>query len=95
MCTRPDAAEGMQYGASRHRDAQNCASIVLYPHDLRLTSVHCRAPPPLSSRVPALGRWRRIEPGRAALMKGELERIMAAGNLSRDTFEQVSRSLEG
>ncbi len=45
--------------------------------------------------VPALGRWRRIEPGRAALMKGELERIMAAGGLSRDTFEQVSRSLEG
>jgi aminopeptidase N len=45
--------------------------------------------------VPALGRWRRIEPVRAGLMKGELERIMAAGNLSRDTFEQVSRSLEG
>lgn len=44
--------------------------------------------------VPALGRWRRIEPVRAALMKGELERIMAAGKLSRDTFEQVSRSLE-
>jgi aminopeptidase N len=45
--------------------------------------------------VPALGRWRRIEPARAALMKGELERIMASGNLSRDTFEQVSRSLDG
>ena len=45
--------------------------------------------------VPALGRWRRIEPGRAALMKAERERILAAGNLSRDTFEQVSRSLEG
>jgi aminopeptidase N len=45
--------------------------------------------------VPALGRWRRIEPGRAALMRAELERIMAAGQLSRDTFEQVSRSLEG
>ena len=45
--------------------------------------------------VPSLGRWRRIEPVRAALMKGELERILAAGNLSRDTFEQVSRSLEG
>lgn len=44
--------------------------------------------------VPALGRWRRIEPVRAALMKAELERIMAAANLSRDTFEQVSRSLE-
>ena len=45
--------------------------------------------------VPSLGRWRRIERVRAALMKAELERIMAAGNLSRDTFEQVSRSLEG
>jgi aminopeptidase N len=45
--------------------------------------------------VPSLGRWRRIERGRAALMKAELERIAAAGNLSRDTFEQVSRSLEG
>ena len=45
--------------------------------------------------VPALGRWRRIEAGRAALMKAELERILAVGNLSRDTFEQVSRSLEG
>jgi aminopeptidase N len=45
--------------------------------------------------VPALGRWRKIEPVRAALMKGELERIMSAGNLSRDTFEQVSRSLDG
>jgi aminopeptidase N len=44
--------------------------------------------------VPSLGRWRRIEPVRAALMKRELERIMAAGGLSRDTFEQVSRSLE-
>ncbi len=52
--------------------------------------------PQTSARfVPSLGRWRRIEPERAAMMKGELERIMAAGNLSRDTFEQVSRSLDG
>jgi len=43
--------------------------------------------------VPALGRWRRIEPGRAALMRAELERIKSADNLSRDTFEQVTRSL--
>ena len=42
-----------------------------------------------------LGRWRRMEPKRAALMKGELERIAKAENLSRDTFEQVSRSLDG
>ncbi|MEM6584801.1 MAG: aminopeptidase N [Pseudomonadota bacterium] len=45
--------------------------------------------------VSPLGRWRRIEPGRAALMKAELERIAAAKGLSRDTFEQVTRSLEG
>ncbi|WP_128891559.1 aminopeptidase N [Erythrobacter sp. HKB08] len=43
--------------------------------------------------VPSLGRWRRIEPVRAALMRQELERIAAAPNLSRDTYEQVSRSL--
>jgi aminopeptidase N len=43
--------------------------------------------------VPPLGRWRRIEPGRAALMRQELERIAAAPKLSRDTYEQVTRSL--
>ena len=43
--------------------------------------------------VPALGRWRKIEPGRSALMRAELERIAAAPSLSRDTFEQVTRSL--
>lgn len=43
--------------------------------------------------VTPLGRWRRLEPGRAALMREELERIAAAPALSRDTFEQVSRSL--
>ncbi len=43
--------------------------------------------------VPPLGRWRRTEPGRAALMRSQLERIAAAPSLSRDTFEQVTRSL--
>jgi len=43
--------------------------------------------------VSPLGRWRRIEPGRAALMKAELERMVKTEGLSRDTFEQVTRSL--
>ena len=43
--------------------------------------------------VPSLGRWRRIEAGRAARMRAELERVAAAPGLSRDTAEQVSRSL--
>ena len=43
--------------------------------------------------VPSLGRWRRIEEGRAKLMREQLERISKAPTLSRDTFEQVTRSL--
>jgi aminopeptidase N len=43
--------------------------------------------------VPPLGRWRRIEAGRAELMRQELERIATAPKLSRDTYEQVTRSL--
>ena len=43
--------------------------------------------------VPPLGRWQRMEPNRAALMKEQLERIAAAPKLSRDTYEQVTRSL--
>ncbi len=43
--------------------------------------------------VPSLGRWRRIEPGRAAMMRAELELIVARPGLSRDVFEQVSKSL--
>jgi aminopeptidase N len=45
--------------------------------------------------VPPLGRWKKIEPARAALMRAELERIAAHPTLSRDVREQVSKSLEG
>jgi aminopeptidase N len=45
--------------------------------------------------VPPLGRWRKIEPARAALMRAELERIAAQPNLSRDVREQVGKSLDG
>ena len=44
--------------------------------------------------LPPLARWRRFDPPRAALMRAELERIVAAG-VSRDLFEQASKSLEG
>jgi aminopeptidase N len=43
--------------------------------------------------VPPLGRWRRYEPGRSVLMRKELERIVESPGLSRDVFEQVSKSL--
>jgi aminopeptidase N len=43
--------------------------------------------------VPPLGRWRRFDEGRSALMRGELERILKEPGLSRDIFEQASKSL--
>jgi aminopeptidase N len=43
--------------------------------------------------VPPLGRWRRFDETRQALMRAELERIVAAPGLSKDVFEQASKSL--
>jgi aminopeptidase N len=50
--------------------------------------------PQIAARlVPPLGRWRRLEPKRAALMRQQLERIAATPGLSRDVYEQVTKSL--
>jgi aminopeptidase N len=43
--------------------------------------------------VPPLGRWRRFEPKRAAMMREALERIAATPGLSKDVYEQVTKSL--
>jgi aminopeptidase N len=43
--------------------------------------------------VPAFGRWRRFEPRRSAMMREALERIVATPGLSKDVFEQASKSL--
>ncbi|HEX8644337.1 MAG TPA: aminopeptidase N [Allosphingosinicella sp.] len=43
--------------------------------------------------VPPLGRWRRFDEARAAMMRAELERIVATPRLSKDVFEQASKSL--
>ncbi|MDF2496187.1 aminopeptidase N [Sphingomonas sp.] len=45
--------------------------------------------------LPPLGRWRRFDPARAALMRAELERIVGTAGLSKDLFEQASKSLDG
>ncbi|WP_137861648.1 MULTISPECIES: aminopeptidase N [unclassified Sphingomonas] len=44
--------------------------------------------------VPPLGRWKRFDAARAAKMRAELERIIAAPGLSKDMFEQASKSLD-
>ena len=40
-----------------------------------------------------LGRWQRLDAARQALMKGQLERILAKPGLSRDIYEIASKSL--
>ncbi|SEN16689.1 aminopeptidase N [Pseudomonas sp. ok272] len=50
--------------------------------------------PQIASRQLApLTRWRKYDSARQALMKAELERIRASGELSADVFEVVSKSL--
>ncbi|MDD1016052.1 aminopeptidase N [Pseudomonas rubra] len=50
--------------------------------------------PQIASRQLApLTRWRKYDSARQALMKGELERILASGSLSSDVYEVVSKSL--
>ena len=44
--------------------------------------------------IPPLGRWKRFDEGRAVKMRAELERIVASPGLSKDMFEQASKSLD-
>jgi len=43
--------------------------------------------------VPAFGRWKRFEPKRAEMMREQLERIVGTPGLSKDVYEQASKSL--
>ncbi|KTT74073.1 aminopeptidase N [Sphingomonas endophytica] len=55
-----------------------------------------RLNPQTSARLlPPLGRWRRFDPIRAEAMRAELERIVATAGISKDLFEQASKSLKG
>ncbi|GAA4748819.1 aminopeptidase N [Sphingomonas daechungensis] len=50
--------------------------------------------PQIAARlVPPLGRWRRFEPKRSELMREQLERVANSRGLSRDVYEQASKSL--
>ena len=50
--------------------------------------------PSLAARlVTPLGRWRRFDAARGALMLGELERIVGRAGVSKDVFEMASKSL--
>ena len=54
-----------------------------------------KANPQVASRLAtAFTTWRQYEPGRAALMREQLERISKESGISKDLFEIVSKSLE-
>ncbi len=52
-----------------------------------------RNPQTASRLLQALGRWRRFDCARQALMRAELERILRAPGLSKDSYEVVTKSL--
>jgi aminopeptidase N len=53
-----------------------------------------RANPQLAARLlGSFSRWRRFDDSRQALIRGELERIHDTGDLSKDAYEIVSKTL--
>ena len=52
-----------------------------------------RNPQVAARMLGTLGRWRRYDAGRQELMRGELERVLAAPGLSRASYEIASKSL--
>ena len=51
--------------------------------------------PQIASRlVDPLLRWRRLDEGRQGILRGELEKILAADGLSKDVYEKVSKALD-
>ncbi len=50
-------------------------------------------PQTAAKMVPPLGRWNRFNEARQAKMKAALERILAVPRLSKDVYEQASKSL--
>src|SRR3954468_1163344 len=55
-----------------------------------------RLNPQVAARLlTAFNRWRRVDADRQALMRAELERVVATPGLSRDSYEIASKSLAG
>ena len=50
-------------------------------------------PQTAAKMIPPLGRWRRFGEDRASLMRAELDRVLKTPGLSKDVFEQASKSL--
>ena len=81
----------------RHRD--NIAQLNILAITFSSTSRNRRGEQLLchsqiaSRQLAPLTRWRKYDDARQALMRGELQRILASGALSSDVYEVVSKSL--
>ncbi|MEW5790775.1 MAG: aminopeptidase N [Pseudomonadota bacterium] len=75
---------------ARFHDAGGAGYAFVAEQVLRLDPLN----PQVAARlVAALSRWRRFDAGRQALMRAQLERILAAPSLSKDVYEIVAKSL--
>jgi aminopeptidase N len=74
----------------RFHDASGAGYVFLADEVITLDPVN----PTLAARlIQPLGMWRRHDPARQPLMRHQLERILAIPDLSKNTYEMVSKSL--
>ncbi len=59
-----------------------------------IAALDAKNPQTAARLVPPLGRWKRFDAGRQAMMKAALERVLATPGLSKDVHEQAAKSLK-
>ena len=74
----------------RFNDASGAAYRFIADEAIAADSINTQSAARLAQ---SLTRWRRLEPHRAALMKAELQRVLATPDLSKDVFEVASKGL--
>jgi aminopeptidase N len=79
-----------QANQARFHDATGAGYRLLADEVIALDPLN---PTTAARLVQPLGSWRRHEAGRQALMRRELERVLATPDLSKNTYEMVSKSL--
>jgi aminopeptidase N len=76
----------------RFHDASGAGYTLLADEVIALDRLN---PTTAARLVQPLGAWRRHDPARQALMREQLERILAVPSLSKNTYEMVSKSIAG
>jgi aminopeptidase N len=74
----------------RFHDASGAGYAFLADEVITLDPIN---PTTAARLVQPLGAWRRHDPARQALMQRQLERVLATPDLSKNTYEMVSKSL--